>query len=76
VIANGNLLMTLTDEGGVSIKSDKKITLEAEEDIEITSKTSKVLVTGQNEISLSQGSSEINIQNDIHIKGNKVKIQP
>ena len=76
VIANGNLLMTLTDEGGVSIKSDKKITLEAEEDIEITSKTSKVLVNGQNEISLSQGSSEINIQNDIHIKGNKVKIQP
>ncbi|MBU2700781.1 hypothetical protein Ga0466249_001886 [Sporomusaceae bacterium BoRhaA] len=76
VIANDNLLMTLTDDGGVSIKSDKKIILEAEKDIEITSKTSKVLVTGQEEVSLKQGSSEINIQEDINIKGNKVKIQP
>lgn len=76
IIANGNLLMTLTYEGGVSIKSDKKIVFEAEKDIEITSKTSKVLVNGQQEISLKQGGSEINIQNDINIKGNKVKIQP
>lgn len=76
IIANGNLLMTLTDEGGVSIKSDKKIILEADQDIEITSKTSKVLVNGKNEISLKQGGSEINIQKDINIKGNKVKIQP
>ncbi|MDF2636207.1 MAG: phage tail protein [Pelosinus sp.] len=76
IIANGNLLMTLTDNGGVSIKSDKKIIMEAEEDIKITSKTSKVLVNGKEEISLKQGGSEINIQSDINIKGNKVKIQP
>lgn len=76
IISNGNLLMSLTDAGGVSIKSDKKIVLEAEKDIEITSKTSKVLVNGQQEISLKQASSEINIQSDIKITGNKVKIQP
>ena len=76
IIANGNLLMTLTDDGGVNIKSDKKIILEAKEDIKITSKTSKVLVTGKNEINLSQGGGTISIKENIKISGNKVKMQP
>lgn len=76
IIANDQLLMTLTDDGGVSIKSDKKIIFKAEQDIEIKSTTSKVIVAGKEEISLKQASSEINIQKDILIKGNKVKIQP
>lgn len=54
----------------------KKIKFEAKDDIEIKSTTSRVVVTGKNEVSLKQSSSEINIKNDITIKGNKVKIQP
>jgi len=76
IIANGNLLMTLTDEGGVSIKSDKSIKLEAEKEIEITSLTDKVIVVGSEEVNLSQGGSTISIMKDITVSGQKVKMQP
>ena len=75
IIANDNLLMTLTDDGGVTIKSDKKITLEAEEDIEITSKTSKITISGMEEISIQQGAGEINLKGDINLRGAKVNVQ-
>ncbi|VBB07142.1 Hypothetical protein LUCI_2386 [Lucifera butyrica] len=75
IIANDQLLMTLTDDGGVSIRSDKKITLEAEEDIEITSKTSKITVSAMDEISIQQGAGEINMKQDINLCGAKVNVQ-
>lgn len=75
IIANDQLLMTLTDDGGVNIKSDKKITLEAEEDIEITSKTSKITVSGMEEVSIQQGAGEINLKQDIFLRGAKVNVQ-
>lgn len=76
IISNDNLLMTLTDKGGVNIKSDKKIKFEAKDEIEIKSTASKVVVSGKDEISLKQGGSEINMKDNITITGNKVKIQP
>jgi uncharacterized protein (DUF2345 family) len=67
--------MTLTDDGGVNIKSDKKISLEAEEDIEITSNTSKITLSGAKEVSIQQGAGEINIKQDIYLRGAKVNVQ-
>lgn len=76
IISNDNLLMTLTDQGGVSIKSDKKIKFEAKDEIEIKSTASKVMIAGKEEINLKQGGSEITMKDNIIITGNKVKIQP
>lgn len=75
IISNGNLLMTLTDEGGVAIKSDKNIKLQAKKNIEIVSTTSKVTVLGQDEVNLSQGGGQISIKDAIVISGQKVKMQ-
>lgn len=76
IIANDNLLMTLSDEGGVNITSDKTIKLEAKEDIEIISTTSKVIVIGKEEVNLSQGGGTVSIKEDITVTGQKVKMQP
>lgn len=75
IIANGNLLMTLTDDGGLTINSDKKIILDAVGDISISSQ-SRVEVNGKNEISLSQGGGNIVIKDNIEVSGHEVKIQP
>lgn len=75
IIANGNLLMTLSDDGGLTINSDKKIILNAVDDIIINSQ-SRIEVKGKEKISLSQGCGTINITDTINIGGNQVKIQP
>jgi hypothetical protein len=75
IIANGGLLMTLSDDGGLTINSDKKIMLSADDDISISSQ-SRVEVKGKNQISLSQGGGNIEIQDNISVSGHEVKIQP
>jgi hypothetical protein len=75
IIANGNLLMTLSDDGGLTINSDKKIVLSADDDILISSQ-SQLTVNGKSGVSLSQGGGSINITADVNIGGNQVKIQP
>lgn len=74
IIGNGNLLMRLTDDGGVEIKSNKKIILDAKQDIEITGGT-KVSIEGNNGVDLTQGSAKINIKDDVTMSGGKVKIE-
>jgi hypothetical protein len=77
ILANDNLLMTLSDEGGLTVKSNKKIRLEAQDDIEITSKTSKIIVNGKNEINLTQSGGNLQmVNNNIQFNGNQVKLQP
>lgn len=75
IIANGNLLMTLSDEGGLTINSDKKIKLNADDDIAIHSQN-RVEIKGQSAVSLSQGGGNIDIQDNISVSGHEVKIQP
>lgn len=74
IIGNGNLLMRLTDDGGVEIKSNKKIILDAKQDIEITGGT-KVSIEGNNGVDLTQGVAKINIKDDVTMSGGKVKIE-
>lgn len=74
IIGNGNLLMRLTDDGGVEIKSNKKIILDAKQDIEITGGT-KVSIEGNNGVDLTQGAAKINIKDDVTMSGGKVKIE-
>lgn len=74
IIGNGNLLMRLTDDGGIEVKSDKKIVLDAQQDIEITG-GGKVSIQGSGGVALTQGGANINIQDDVTMSGGKVKIE-
>lgn len=74
IIGNGNLLMRLTDDGGIEVKSDKKIILDAKEDIEITGGT-KITIEGSEGVELTQGAANINIKDDVTMKGGKVNIE-
>ena len=73
IIANGHLFMKLTDEKGIEIVSDKKITLDAKEDIKISGKT--ISIAGKEAIDLIQAGASINIQDDVTMSGGKVHIQ-
>lgn len=73
IIANGNLFMKLTDENGIEVVSDKKIILDAKEDIKISGKT--ISITGKESIDLIQNGANINIQDDITMTGSKINTQ-
>lgn len=74
IIANENLLMRMTDSGGIEVKSDKKIIFDAKDDIEITGKA-KIIIQGDTSIDLNQASANINIQDNVTASGAKIKIE-
>lgn len=74
IIANENLLMRMTDDGGIEVKSDKKIIFDAKDDIEITGKA-KIIIQGDTSIDLNQASANINIKDNVTASGAKVKIE-
>jgi hypothetical protein len=76
IISNENLLMTLTDAGGLTIQSDKQINMEAKEGIRIHSEE-KIAIVGKEEIGLIQGANAVTIDKDkIQFSGTQVKMQP
>lgn len=74
IIANGNLLMRMLDDEGIEVNSDKKIILDAGDDIEITG-GGKVKINGDAGIDLTQAGANMTIQDDITMSGGKVNIQ-
>ncbi|CAH1202484.1 hypothetical protein PAECIP111893_01804 [Paenibacillus plantiphilus] len=74
IIGSGKLLMRLTDDGGIEINSDKKIMLNAEDDIEITG-GAKVLIQGSEGIDLQQAGASLQIADQVTIGGSKVNIK-
>ncbi|WP_174703749.1 phage baseplate assembly protein V [Paenibacillus bovis] len=74
IIANGQLLIRLTDEGGIEINSNKKIIMTAEEDIQITGKT-KITIEGQEGVDFIQAGATVNIKDDVKLSGGKVNIE-
>ncbi|NSB17198.1 hypothetical protein [Clostridium beijerinckii] len=74
IIANENLLMRMTDDGGIEINSDKKIILNAGDDIEING-GAKITIKGYAGIHLTQASANMIIEDDVIMSGGKVNIQ-
>lgn len=74
IIGNGNLLMRLTDDGGIEVKSNKKIILDAKEDIEITG-GGKVSIEGGQGVNLKQAGANIEVKDNVTMSGGKVKIE-
>ncbi|WP_338555019.1 contractile injection system protein, VgrG/Pvc8 family [Paenibacillus sp. KS-LC4] len=73
IIGGGQMLLRLTDDGGIEINSDKKIMLSAVEDIEITSEAN-ILIQGETGIDLKQGDAMLTVQDEVTLSGGKVNI--
>ncbi|OAB45498.1 phage tail protein [Paenibacillus glacialis] len=74
IIGNGQTLLRLTDDGGIEIKSDKKIVITAVDDIEITG-GAKVLIQGDEGVDLKQADTMLTIQDEVALTGSKVNIR-
>ncbi|WP_438347716.1 phage tail protein [Paenibacillus sp. FA6] len=74
IIGNGQTLLRLTDDGGIEIKSDKKIVITAVDDIEITG-GAKVLIQGDEGVDLKQADTVLTIQDEVALTGSKVNIR-
>ena len=68
------MMVKMTDDGGIEIISDKKIILDAQDDIEINGKA-KVLIKGESGVDLTQNSANLSIKDDVTMSGGKVKIE-
>lgn len=74
IIGNGNLLMKLTDDGGIEVISNKKIILDAKESISINAGKS-IVIEGESGVDLVQSKANLKIKDDIMMKGGKVNIE-
>jgi hypothetical protein len=74
IIGNGNVLMKMTDDGGIEVNSNKKIILDAKDDIEING-GSNVQIKGHRGIKLTQEGASMLIEDDITMSGGKVNVQ-
>lgn len=74
IMSNGKHLMRLTDDGGIEISTDKKISISAKEDIEIGS-GKKIMIQGEEGIDLKQSGANLTIADDVSLNGAKVNIE-
>ena len=74
IIGNGKLLMRLTDDGGIEINSNKKISLNAGDNIEISG-GNKIFMQGDKGVVLKQTGANLNILNNVNLSGARVNIE-
>ena len=72
---NNGMSITLDDEEGISIVSDKKISIQSEDEIDILSTNAAINVNAEEQIVLSQNSSKITMKDSITVEGSKVYMQ-
>lgn len=72
---NKGMSITMDDENGIDIVSDKKINILSEEDLSVVSLNSKVNVEAAEAIELVQGNSKITMKDDVTIEGAKLNVQ-
>ena len=74
-ISNGHgSYIRLLDDSGIEIVTDKKLKIDAIEDIVIHSEE-KIIASAPQNIIFEQGSSKIEVNNDITFTGGEVKIE-
>lgn len=74
IIGGSGMMVKMTDDGGIEIISDKKIILDAKEDIEINGKA-KISISGQDGVDITQNSANLSIKDNVTMSGGKVKIE-
>ncbi len=71
---NSGMSIEISDEEGISIISDKKIVLQSEEAIEITSVTDKIDIVAPQQISLIQGNNQMVLSDKLTMRGGKIRL--
>ncbi len=74
VTNNEGMSLELSDEEGISIVSDKKIVLQSDEAIEITSVNERVDIVAPKQIALKQGSTNLVLSDNLTMQGAKVRL--
>ena len=72
---NKGMTVEILDDEGIRISSDKAITIEAKEEIQIASLEQSTEVVGQDSITLAQGETSLTLKDDIHLNGAQVHIE-
>ena len=72
---NNGMSITLDDEEGISIVSDKKISIQSADEIDILSTNAAINVNAEEQIILTQNSSKITMKDSITVEGSKVYMQ-
>lgn len=72
---NKGMSITMDDEKGIEIVSDKKITIRSEEELAVVSLNSNVNVEAAESIELVQRDSKIIMKDDVTIEGAKLNVQ-
>lgn len=71
---NNGMSLELSDEDGISIISDKKITFESEDAIEITSVRANIDLVSPKKIALKQGNTSMVLSESMMMQGTKVRL--
>lgn len=72
---NKGMSIELSDTSGISIISDKTITLESQEAIEITSVTANIDMVSPKKISLKQGDTSVELSDKMVMHGTKIRLE-
>lgn len=71
---NAGMSLEMSDEEGISIISDKKITLQSDKAIEIISEKECVDIIAPKQISLKQGNTDVVLSDSLTMKGAKIRL--
>lgn len=72
---NKGMCVTLDDEEGIQIMSDKNVFIGSKQTLSIKSQEEKMLVEALESISLLQGNTKIELKEDVTISGAKFKLE-
>ena len=75
VTNNNGMTVEISDEEGITIRSNKAITLEATEGVQIASLEQSVELVAPESINLKQGSTTLTMKDDIHLDGAQVHME-
>lgn len=71
---NDGTFIELTDEGGIEMVSEGSVTIQAAQDLNITSLNSSIELNALKRIRVKQGNTEMNLGGDIQMQGARIKL--
>lgn len=72
---NNGMSVEISDEDGITISSDKAVTIEAKEGVQIASMEQSIEVVAPESIVLKQGDTTLTMEDDIHLDGAQVHME-
>lgn len=72
---NKGMSVELSDQSGIRVRSNASVTIDADNDISISSSNSNMELAAANKITLTQGESQLELSDGIHLSGSVIKMQ-